>query len=156
MFSHLKIILTVCSLFLTANVCAMQTAARQLSNAASLAVAQKLAKPVKPIQPIRTKFYQSHFTPPTEYAEKILRNGKIIEADEQPHQMVERIVDTIAGAEQTYKKLYTEKMMPTARFAEQLGTLMDEQKIIFNTTILTNAGRFKNGPYPPVPCRLLM
>ena len=46
-------------------------------------------------------------------------------------------------------------MLPTAEFAAQLGTLMDEDAIVLSTPILTNAGRFNERPLsacamPPV------
>lgn len=89
--------------------------------------------------------YKSHFTPPTQSAIKILTEGQVLAPDETPNAMIERVVNTISESEILYK-LDSEKLTPTAQFAQELGLLMDEKFIVLSTPILMNAGRFTDRP----------
>lgn len=98
-------------------------------------------------------WYSSRFTPPHTSALKVLKEGLILGDNEQPHAMVERIVNTVASAEKKYGM--SKNLIPTHIFAQKLGTLMDKHAIVFSTPILTNAGRFTHRPLsacvmPPV------
>jgi len=103
---------------------------------------------------LNNKWYRSNFTPPNKTAEKVLIDGQILGKNEQPHQMVERVINTIASAEKFYGFEH-KNMSSIAEFANQLGNLVDEHAIVFSTPILTNAGRFHQRPLsacvmPPV------
>lgn len=100
-------------------------------------------------------WYKSRFTPPNETSRKVLYEGQILGPEEEPNQMIERVVSAIAGAEELYENLQCKNMLSTADFAEQLGKLMDDGVVVFSTPILTNAGRFVERPLsacvmPPV------
>lgn len=100
-------------------------------------------------------WYKSHFSPPNNASKEILVKGQILAENEQPHQMIERVVNAIAVAEIVYENLKPNEMLSTAEFSAQLGTLMDEHAIVMSTPILTNAGRFNERPLsacvmPPV------
>ena len=99
----------------------------------------------------KKSWYRSTFTPPNETAKEILVSGQILGPHEEPHHMVERIVNTIASAE----KNFNTPESSIAEFAQKFGTLIDNGVIILSTPILTNAGRFDKRPLsacvmPPV------
>lgn len=103
-------------------------------------------------------WYQSQFDPQHPTAKIALVEGKILGKDEKPHQMIERVINTIISAEEMYQGFYHQKMLPLQEFARQLGSLMDEGAIVLSTPILTNAGRFSHRPLsacamPPVDLR---
>ena len=109
----------------------------------------------KPQDNQKISWYKSTFIPPTKTSKKILVDGQILAPNEEPHEMIERVVNSIAAAEIVYKDLQPKQMLSTAEFAKQLGQLMDEHAIVLSTPILTNAGRFTDRPLsacvmPPV------
>ena len=85
--------------------------------------------------------YKSSFTPSGQ-AYNTLRSGKIIGDDEEPHQMIERIVESIT--ESDFK--YTESISDRIAFENALGEAMDEKLIVMSTPIMTNAGRYIDRP----------
>ncbi len=99
--------------------------------------------------------YTSQFIPPNQSAKDVLRNGQILGTNEEPQQMIERVVNAIASID---KDLNLKNMLSTTEFAQQLGILMDEHAIVLSTPILTNAGNSENRPLsacvmPPVNLR---
>jgi ribonucleoside-diphosphate reductase alpha chain len=85
--------------------------------------------------------YASSFTPSNEGL-LILRNGKIISPDENPSEMINRIISDLASVESQFGICPTE----TKFFARALGEQMDEKKIVFSTPIMTNADRAEMKP----------
>jgi len=97
--------------------------------------------------------FESKFYPP-DVGQDVLRSGQIIDINEMPHEMVDRVVQTVAGVEVKFGT--TEKDI--IEFAQKLGRYIDDQTIIFSTPVLTNAGRFNDRPLsacvvPPVDLR---
>lgn len=97
--------------------------------------------------------FESKFYPP-DVGQEVLRTGKIIDPNEMPHEMVDRVVSTVAGIEKKFGATETEII----EFAQKLGKYVDDQSIIFSTPVLTNAGRFNDRPLsacvvPPVDLR---
>lgn len=82
------------------------------------------------------KPYQSNFHPCAFVSEQILKKGRITAPNESPSDMVERVVSALYAAEES-----SSNSSNAEGFAESIGTLMDEGKIVFSTPILTNAGR---------------
>lgn len=80
--------------------------------------------------------YQSNFSPSDFVREEILKKGRIIAKNETPSEMVERVVAALYSAELSFSDEIRAK-----KFAESIGQLMDEQKIVFSTPVMTNAGR---------------
>lgn len=80
--------------------------------------------------------YRSKFRPSDFVTDRILKGGKIITADETPASMVERIIETIYETELGF----VDSSQATL-FAEKLGLLMDTNKVVFSTPVMTNAGR---------------
>lgn len=76
------------------------------------------------------------------YGTKLLRVGNIIDSNELPHQMVERVVHTLSSIE----TVFNTPMHEIQKFAHELGHLFDEKYCIMSTPVLTNAGRYKNKP----------
>lgn len=100
-----------------------------------------------------SNIYESKFYPP-EVGQDVLRSGLIIDVNEMPHEMVDRVVNTVAGIEVKFGATENDVL----EFAQRLGTYIDEQTIIFSTPVLTNAGRFNDRPLsacvvPPVDLR---
>lgn len=103
--------------------------------------------------------YRSRFVPPSETAKTTLIKGQILGPNEYPHEMIERVANTIALAEALY--MSPKHIMSTHDFINQLGNLMDEGAIVFSTPIMTNAGRFNERPLsacamPPIDLRVDM
>lgn len=97
--------------------------------------------------------FESKFYPP-DVGQEVLRTGQIIDPNEMPHEMVDRVVSTVAGIEKKFGATETEII----EFAQKLGKYVDDQSIIFSTPVLTNAGRFNDRPLsacvvPPVDLR---
>ena len=97
--------------------------------------------------------YESKFYPP-DVGQDVLRSGQIIGVNEMPHEMVDRVVQTVAGIETKFGTAEKDII----EFAQKLGAYIDDQTIIFSTPVLTNAGRFKDRPLsacvvPPVDLR---
>lgn len=91
---------------------------------------------------------------PTPSAVRVLRSGRIIDSTETPHQMIERVVDTIGHAEIQFGASKKE----IKRFMAELGDLLDHKKGVMSTPVMTNAGRYKEKPLtactvPPVDLR---
>ena len=82
------------------------------------------------------KPYQSSFSPSDFVREEILKKGHIIVENETPAEMIERIVVALHSTEQSFSDAVEAK-----KFAESIGKLMDERKIVFSTPVMTNAGR---------------
>ena len=82
------------------------------------------------------KPYFSNFSPSTFVREQILKGGHITASNESPSEMVERVVSALYEVEASLSDSVRAK-----RFAESIGTLMDERKIVFSTPVMTNAGR---------------
>lgn len=85
-----------------------------------------------------TGHYHSGFTVDTKIM-NFLRNGKILGENEQPSEMVDRVVQTIVNADRNYTN-------DNIDFEYELGQALDARQIIFSTPILTNAGRYKDRP----------
>lgn len=97
--------------------------------------------------------FESKFYPP-DVGQEVLRTGQIIDPNEMPHEMVDRVVSTVAGIEKKFGATETEII----EFAQKLGRYVDDLSIIFSTPVLTNAGRFNDRPLsacvvPPVDLR---
>lgn len=82
------------------------------------------------------KPYLSNFSPNLFVNEQILKKGRIVALDESPSEMVERVVSALYRVEASLSDNARAK-----RFAESIGILMDERKIVFSTPVMTNAGR---------------
>lgn len=82
------------------------------------------------------KPYQSSFSPSNFVREEILKKGRITAKDETPAEMIERVVTALYATELSFSDEIRAK-----RFAESIGQLMDERKIVFSTPVMTNAGR---------------
>jgi len=82
------------------------------------------------------KPYQSNFSPSNFVREEILVKGRIAATNETPAEMVERVVSALYSADISFCDSVRAKF-----FAESIGKLMDERKIVFSTPVMTNAGR---------------
>lgn len=82
------------------------------------------------------KPYRSNFSPSAFVKEQILKEGHITAPDETPAEMIERVVSALYAVEASLSDSVQAKM-----FAESIGKLMDERKIVFSTPVMTNAGR---------------
>lgn len=78
---------------------------------------------------------KSNFVP-SQSALLILKNGGILQTNESPAEMIERIVAAIVESETSYSSNNRE----IQNFAESLTNLMDSRKIVFSTPVMTNAG----------------
>lgn len=85
--------------------------------------------------------YESSFTPSLK-AERILRDGRIIDEDETPANMISRVVETIGQQEFGFTGDYE----ASVQFMERFGTALDSGDIIMSTPVLTNAGRHLEKP----------
>jgi ribonucleoside-diphosphate reductase alpha chain len=83
--------------------------------------------------------YISSFTP-SRRAAQILQSGRITAPGETPAHMVERVVAVLAAQEVAFGSA----PQSVAAFSADLGRAMDAGRIIFSTTILTNAGRHRH------------
>lgn len=79
---------------------------------------------------------------PSELAEKILRQGRILGADEKPDEMVERVVATLIEPE----KWFGTEDQHIARLRHQLRYEIATCTVVPSTPVLTNAGRHKGKP----------
>ena len=84
----------------------------------------------------KEKPYSSKFSPNAFALDQILKKGKILAKGESPPEMVERVVSALHATE-----LALSDNVKALRFAESIGELMDEGKIVFSTPVMTNAGR---------------
>ncbi|MEK7515968.1 MAG: hypothetical protein AAB562_00040 [Patescibacteria group bacterium] len=66
--------------------------------------------------------------------EQILKGGRITAPGESPSEMVERVVSAFYEVEAAWTNIARAK-----RFADAIGTRMDERKIVFSTPVMTNA-----------------
>lgn len=82
------------------------------------------------------KPYQSSFSPNHFVRDEILKKGRITAKDETPAEMIERVIAALHSTEQSFSNTVTAK-----RFAQSIGQLMDDRKIVFSTPVMTNAGR---------------
>ncbi len=82
------------------------------------------------------KPYKSSFSPNNFVREEILKKGRIAARDEAPTEMIERVVSVLYSAVRAFSGIAGVK-----QFAESIGRLMDERKIVFSTPVMTNAGR---------------
>ncbi|MCI0542574.1 hypothetical protein L0Y69_02380 [bacterium] len=82
------------------------------------------------------KPYQSSFSPSNFVREEILKKGRITAKDETPAEMIERVVAALYSTERSFSSVVDAK-----KFAESIGQLMDERKVVFSTPVMTNAGR---------------
>lgn len=85
--------------------------------------------------------YKSHFCPSVN-SEKVLRLGRIIDNNESPQEMIERVVDSLY----TGDLRYTNSRKASGWFADKLGQCMDDGEVVMSTPILTNAGRYIERP----------
>lgn len=78
----------------------------------------------------------------SEFEKRLLVSGKIIDPDESPCEMVERIVETIFSVEKKYKtpSLLVKKMK------EDFGSFLDERYCVMSTPVMTNCGRHNDRP----------
>ncbi len=89
----------------------------------------------------KLKLYTSGFqASPT--ANRVLRAGRIIDNNEAPSQMIERVVDTLFSLEKNFGTHYSE----TKKAAEAFGQLLDEKSAVMSTPVMTNAGRHQDRP----------
>jgi len=82
------------------------------------------------------KPYSSNFSPNNFVQEKILKLGNITAPNETASQMIERIVSMLYAIEVNLSDTVHANI-----FAEAIGKLIDERKIVFSTPVMTNAGR---------------
>lgn len=99
-----------------------------------------------------------HSTPPvlghstgfSTFAQKVMRDGKIIDADETPEDMIERVADIA---------LFDPRdNAGTDRFRDDIAAILHEKKFVPSTPILTNANRHTDRPLsacavPPISLR---
>lgn len=101
------------------------------------------------------RIYQSKFLPePGSLSYRVLREGKILSPEETPQQMVERVIKAICSVEDKWNVPKKETIL----FANDLGAMLDEGKVVFSTPIMTNAGKTGCRPLsacsvPPVDLR---
>lgn len=80
--------------------------------------------------------YNSSFSPSEYVYRRILLGGKICAPQETAQQMVERVVRALFDTERRFSPLDE-----ATEFVQSIGELMDSEKIVFSTPIMTNAGR---------------
>lgn len=114
-----------------------------LLSISSVSISLMLPTTIRSMEELQANAYKSQFVSPNEAANKVLVDGQILGPNEKPHEMMERVMCTIATIE---KDLLPKKLIATVDFIKQLGALMDEGAIVFSTPILTNAGRFNDRP----------
>ncbi len=85
--------------------------------------------------------YTSHFSPVSR-AEAVMRSGRMIDPEETPAMMVERVVETLAAQELDF----TGDFHKAETFRTTLGNAMDRSEVIMSTPIMTNAGRYVDKP----------
>jgi ribonucleoside-diphosphate reductase alpha chain len=85
--------------------------------------------------------YESSFSP-SGRAERVLRDGRIIDDHETPADMVSRIVATIG--KQDFE--FSGDRERSATFMEQFGRSLDAGDIVMSTPVMTNAGRYDEKP----------
>lgn len=95
--------------------------------------------------------YRSTF-PTSPPIEAYLRTGRMISEGETAQDMVTRIVTTLEQADARFDPAGAEA------FGERLGRALDTERIVFSTSIMTNAGRYTDRPLaacavPPVDLR---
>src|SRR3989344_7549660 len=98
-------------------------------------------------------FYDSSFRAST-FAERVLREGRILAEFETPAQMIERVVSSIFLIEM---KFGTSRCM-IRKYMQDFGGLLDKKYCVMSTPIMTNAGRYTEKPLaacvvPPVDLR---
>ncbi len=94
--------------------------------------------------------FRSNFSP-SPFAEGILRNGRIIDPQETPQSMVERMVTAIFKQEMEFGTPASE----ISRLMNDFGAYLDGKFCVMSTPIMTNAGRYVDKPLsactiPPV------
>lgn len=85
--------------------------------------------------------YESSFQPSAR-GEQILREGRIIDDNETPADMVTRMVAVVGQQE----FLFTDDSEHTAAFMEEFGTALDSRDVVMSTPVMTNAGRHTEKP----------
>ena len=83
--------------------------------------------------------YFSRF-PSTPHLEAYLRDGRITGPGETARDMITRIVAALGAADRQFGAGDTDD------FAQQLGEALDDQRIVFSTPVMTNAGRHFSRP----------
>jgi ribonucleoside-diphosphate reductase alpha chain len=91
---------------------------------------------------------------PSQLALRILKQGRILQLNESPTQMVERVVRAIVNTE----AIYPVSVKEMKSFARELTDLIDQRKVIFSTPVMTNAGTNSGRPLsactvPPISLR---
>lgn len=84
-----------------------------------------------------TASYTSSFCP-SDRALRILRDGRILDKDETPAHMIERVVSALISVENRYNTDHEEVLS----LANEFGELLDQKYCVMSTPILTNAGRY--------------
>ncbi len=90
---------------------------------------------------MENKKFQSSFNP-TKTSQNLFKNGRIAASNETPADVITRVTNAIVEVENSFNTSQEEKEV----FAKQIGSLLDDGKIVLSTPILTNAGRYKNKP----------
>lgn len=85
--------------------------------------------------------YSSYFHA-SAFEERVLREGKIIDTNESPSHMIERMVTAL---------FFVERKFGTApssieQMKNELGKLLDNRLVVMSTPIMTNAGRYQEKP----------
>lgn len=104
-------------------------------------------------QAIIVKPHESSFKP-SPLAEKVLREGRIIDSAETPQQMMQRMAYTLFAVEGRYNT-------PAAQIQSMInefGGFLDGKYCVMSTPVMTNAGRYDDKPLsactvPPVDLR---
>ena len=97
--------------------------------------------------------YRSLFQP-SDKALDVLRQGKIISANETANMMVERMVDTLFDIEHKFGTPQSQ----INRLKVEFGKFVDQKYCVMSTPVMTNAGRYQNKPLsactvPPLDLR---
>jgi len=85
--------------------------------------------------------YDSSFSP-SQRAERILRDGKMIGEGESPADMISRVATTIGAQELAFGN----DEESTQAFVDRLGIALDAGDIVMSTPVMTNAGRHVEKP----------
>src|SRR3989344_954544 len=97
--------------------------------------------------------FTSNFTP-SETAQRILRDGRIIEPEETAGGMIERMVHSLFFVEKKFGTSEAE----TRRLMNEFGSYLDSKYCVMSTPVMNNAGRYQERPLsactvPPVDLR---
>jgi len=97
--------------------------------------------------------YSSKFQPSIT-GERVLRDGRIIDLDESPQAMIERMVSSLFSIEERFEISQQESYQK----ANEFGRLLDDKDCVMSTPVMTNAGRHLEKPLsactvPPIDLR---